>query len=86
MFVKVDPAAYNVRWLSQKQKQLRQFLYFLLVENELPADSYIVNVGGADRSPKGETFIDLVMTAPVCDDNEGMCRVMLDKMRELLPR
>ena len=88
VFLNIDKDTYSMSWVSNKQKQLSQFFYNYLVENNLPTNAYILNVEAPMKSIRPTTFFELNLTTNslITDDvasNEALCRTILDKMTQL---
>lgn len=75
---------YSTRKISKIQKQLRQYLYNYLAENNLPTTKYILNVDCPDSISRDKVFLELQLYCPTSkvnlEANKGFCEMLINKM------
>ena len=76
---------YSTRKVSKIQKNLRQYLYSYLVENNLPTHNYILNVDCPDKISRDKVFLELQLYCPTVnrgrlEANKEFCEMIIDNM------
>ena len=83
----INPETYSIRAINKVQKQLRQYLYNHLDENNYPTNSYMLMLDAPSNVKGDTTYINLKMACPLLSDmeeNKAFCNEIVDKMYSLL--
>lgn len=84
IYVNFDKENYSVRAVSKVQKQLRQQLYFWLVDNGLNISNYILFIDCPEQPTGSKVYLELVICFEPglieIKDLESLCNKYLDKM------
>ena len=77
------PLDINVnRYLSRIQKNLKQWLYGYLIENNIPL-LYSINIEGVATVRNTKSYYDIKAILPVTDDNKDLCQTITEKWHNI---